>query len=641
MNNKTTLPERKKTSLSFSMIPMSLLSLMIVGMLALSLSSCNEGPDYKRPSMDIPSTFRSAGEAFLMPNKEDVKEHLGDLFWWQYFQDDVLKDLIATAIVQNYDLKMASERILEYQARVGLARASQFPTAGASGNFQTVKVSEVGPTPFQPGGVNNTYSSSLGILVSYEADFWGKFSKATQAARATLLATEEGRNVTLMTLVSSVASAYITLRELDLELEIARQTLESRKISLNLVTARQEGGVATMMDVDQAKSLYLDAQKTITQIEEQIMLQENIISNLIGESPRPMPRGRPLTEQISTEPIPVGLPSSLLLNRPDIRKAEATLIAANANIGVARAAYYPQITLTGFGGVQSKQLANLFSARSYNWSLAADILQPIFNAGQIRSNVAITESQQRQAVISYQQTIQNSFKDVSDALISFQKGSLYQKQQQEYTDTLADQSYLAKLRYEGGVSSYLEVLDTERQYFQAELELAQAKGNLFQSLISLYKSLGGGWKQSSDMPKPPQPFPSASETTEAEPGSTTDATQASPAPSGQVTETPPTPGKVIRKAPAVPIIETTQISPTPSREAIKVSPTPSREVKQATPSPSKEATKASPAAGKEVKKPSPSPSKGATKASPAAGREAKKPTPSPSKGAKASPTPGR
>jgi len=586
MKDKTALSERKKTSLSFSMIPMSILSLMIVGILALSLSSCNEGPEYKRPSMDMPSAFRSAGDAFLKPDKEDVKEHLGDMFWWKFFNDDVLKDIIATAVVQNYDLKMASERILEYQARVGLARASQFPTVGATGSFATNKVSEVGPTPFTPGAVNNTYSSSLGILASYEADFWGRFSKSTQAARATLLATEEGRNVTLMTLVSSVASSYIALRELDLELEIARQTLESRKISLDLVTARQEGGVATMMDVDQAKSLYLDAKKTITQIEQQIMLQENTLSNLMGASPMPMPRGKPLTEQISTDPIPVGLPSSLLLSRPDIRKAEATLIAANANIGVARAAYYPQITLTGYGGTQSKQLANLLSARSYNWSLAANILQPIFDAGAIRSNVAITESQQRQAVISYQQTIQNSFKDVSDALISFQKGSLYQKQQQEYTDTLADQSYLAKLRYEGGVSSYLEVLDTERQFFQAELELAQAKGNVFQSLISLYKSLGGGWQQTSDMPKPPEPFPSASETAEAEPGNTTDAIQASPSPGEEPTKASPTPGKVTRKASAVPIIETTQISPPPDRE-----------VKQASPSPSKDA-KASPTQGR-------------------------------------------
>jgi multidrug efflux system outer membrane protein len=561
-----------------------------------------------------------------MPNKEDVKVYLGNLFWWQYFQDDVLKDLIATSIVQNYDMKMASERILEYQARVGLARASQFPTVGASGYVQTVKVSEVGPTPIVPGAVNNTYGTSISLMANYEADFWGKFSKATQAARASLLATEEGRNVTLMTLVSAVASSYISLRELDLEMEIAKQTLESRKESLDLVTARQEGGVATMMDVDQAKSLYLDAQKTITQIEQQIMLQENTISNLMGEAPHSIPRGKALTEQISTEPIPVGLPSSLLLNRPDIRQAEANLIAANANIGVARAYYYPQITLTGSSGTLSKQLANLFSAPSYNWGLAANVLQPIFNGGQIRSNVLITESQQRQAVISYQQTIQNSFKDVSNALIGFQEGSLYEKQQQEYTDTLADQSFLAKLRYEGGVSSYLEVLDTERQYFQAELELAKAKGNVFQNLIALYKSLGGGWQQSPDMPKPPQ---------------------ASPVSSGEVKEMSPAPAASVRQNSPSPAMDATKASPAPSEEATGISPAPTADATKASPTPTVEATRVSPGAGKEAVKATPTPGKATTKAP---GKEAVKATPTPGKvttktpgkeAVKATPTPGK
>jgi multidrug efflux system outer membrane protein len=515
--------EKKRLLPSFSLIPMSLLSLLLVGMLALSLSSCNEGPNYKRPGLTVPQAFRSAGD-FLKPDKEDVKEYLGDMFWWDFFQDDVLKDLIATSIVQNFDLKIASERIIEYQARVGVARASQFPTVGATGAMQTTKVSEVGPTPFLPGATNNTYSFNVGLMATYEADFWGKFSKATQAARADLLATEEGRYVTLMTLVSNMATAYMQLRTLDLEIEVSEKTLESRKESLDMVTARVEGGVATQLDLDQAKGLYIDAQKTITQIKQQILTQENTIAYLLGEPPRSIPRGKPLVEQFTTVPIPVGLPSSLLLNRPDIRKAEAQLFAANARIGAARALFFPQITLTGAGGTQSKELADLFSARSFYWNLAAGALQPIFNGGQIRSTVQVNESQMRQYALAYQSSVQNAFKEVSDGIINYQLGAVYVKQQTEYRDTLADQSYLAKLRYEGGVSSYLEVLDTERQYFNAELDLARAQGTLVDNIIYLYKALGGGWKEKPGAePSPsgtPQPPATAAPSTAVSPSAT-------------------------------------------------------------------------------------------------------------------------
>jgi outer membrane protein, multidrug efflux system len=492
---KKDLSEKGTFRLPLSMIPLCLLSLVLIGTLALTLSSCNELTPYTRPSMAIPSSYRDATGQTAKESAEAVKEYLGQLFWWDFLTDDVLKDLVATAVVQNYDLRLAAERIIEAQARVGIARASQFPTVNASGGYQTVQVSTVGATPMPPGTSNTTYTFNIGLLANYEVDFWGRYRYATAAARANLLATEEGKNIVLMTLVSEVASTYMQIRELDLELEISKKTLESRQESLTLVTARAEGGVATNLDVDQAKVLVIGAQKTITEIEQQIAQQEDYLSYLLGKNPGGIPRGKTLPDQFTGEPIPPGLPSSLLESRPDIRQAELVLLAYNAQIGAARAAYFPQITLTGGAGTLSKELSNLFTPPSYTWNFAASVLQPIFNAGQIRSQVAVTESQKRQAVISYEKTVQGAFKEVSDALIGYQKGTQYYKQQDEYTKTLADQSYLANLRYAGGVSSYLEVLDTERQYFEAELDLSKAQLNVYLYIVKLYKSLGGGWQQ--------------------------------------------------------------------------------------------------------------------------------------------------
>lgn len=484
---------RRFSPAGLSRAPLFFLTLIVVASFA--LSSCNEGPEYKRPSLIIPTEYRGAPGVTMTPSVEQVKGFLGDMFWWDFLQDDVLKNLVATAIVKNYDVRLAVERIMEAQARVGVARASQFPTVNATGGYQTTKISEVGPTPFIPGSPNNTYSFNVGFQAIYEADFWGRLRNATGAARADLLASEEATNVALMTLVTQMATAYFQLREFDKELEISKETLESRQQSLELVSARQIGGVATMLDVDQSKGLVISAEKTITQIEEQILLQENYISYLLGEPPHEIERGKVLDDQLSLPPIPPGLTSSLLLNRPDIRKAELQIIAANFQVRAARAAYFPQIVLTADGGTLSKELSNLFSTPSYTWDFIAGVTQPIFNGGQIRSQVQVTESQKRQAIINYESVIQNAFKEVSDSLIGYQKGTQYLKQQDEFTKTLADQSNLARIRYEGGVSSYLEVLDTERQYFDAELGLVQAQANVLIEVVKLYKALGGGWKQ--------------------------------------------------------------------------------------------------------------------------------------------------
>lgn len=468
---------------------------MTLFILSLFITSCNELPPYTRPSVDMPSGYRDAYNLAIKPDPNQVKEVLGDLFWWEFFQDDVLKDYIAVAIAQNYDLKLAVERITEAQANLGLARANQFPTLQGNGAYNVGKISEVGPTPVPPGAQNNSYSFNVGLLANYEVDFWGQYRYATAAARASMLATIEGKNVVVMTLVSEVASTYFKIRELDLELAIAKQTLESRRESLTLVTAREECGIATMLDVDQSKGLVLVAEKTITNIEKEAFIQENYLRNLMGKNPGPIKRGKDLGGQLKQEPIPPGLPSSLLENRPDIRQAEFNLFAANANIGVARSAYYPQIILTGQAGTLSKDFSNLFSDRSYFFNFATNIYQMIFDGGQRRSNVNLTESQKRQAVLQYQNIVVAAFREVSDAIINYQKSKEYLKQQTELSNTLEDQSNLARLRYEGGVSSYLEVLDTERQYFEAELERASAECNVLLYVIQIYKSLGGGWKQ--------------------------------------------------------------------------------------------------------------------------------------------------
>lgn len=473
-----------------------IITAFIMTSIMFTLSSCNQGGDYKKPNVSIPSYFRGS-EAVT----EQVNSNLGQLFWWEFLKDDTLKKLITTAIVQNYDARLASEKILEAQARLGIARSSQYPNVSGAAQYLTTKVSEIGTTPVLPGSPLTVQAYQANLQASYEIDFWGKYSRATDSARFDMLSSEEAVNTVLMTLVSEVATSYFQLREYDMELEISKMTLESREESLTLVTARQEGGVATMMDVDQAKGLVLTVQQTITQTEQQISIQEDYLSFLLGMNPQDIPRGNALLDQMLADPLPVGLPSSLLENRPDIRQAELQLLSANAKIDVARAAYFPKITLTGQDGNISTALTNLFTGPASTWTYAANLAQPIFDAGLIKSQVKVAESQQRQAVISYEKTVQQAFKEVSDSIILYKKSIELLKQQTDITNTLADQSSLAKMRYEGGVTSYLEVLDTERQYFSSELDLAKSQLNVLSCLIKLYKSLGGGWKQNPDIIK--------------------------------------------------------------------------------------------------------------------------------------------
>jgi multidrug efflux system outer membrane protein len=408
------------------------------------------------------------------------------------FQDEQLQELIRIALRQNLDLRIAATRILQAQAQLGITRADQFPTvdAGASASRTRVPKSTV-PFALDPYQINDF---QLTASVGWEIDFWGKFRRATEAARASLLGSEWGRRAVATSLVSQVAGAYFELRAFDLQLDIATRTLASRRESLRLTEVTGAGGATSLVDVRQAEQLVFNAAATIADLERQIAQQENFISVLLGRNPADVPRGTSLEQQPHLPEVPVGMPSALLERRPDIRQAEQVLIAANANIGVAKAAYFPQISLTGSGGVQSAALAALFTTPAGLWSVGAGLTQSIFNAGRTRSRVALSKAQQEEAVLVYQQTIQQSLRDVSDALVGYRKGREFREQQQLLNRAATDARRLADIRYRGGATSYLEVLDSDTRMFSAQLGVAEAELSELLSLVHVYRALGGGWQ---------------------------------------------------------------------------------------------------------------------------------------------------
>jgi multidrug efflux system outer membrane protein len=451
------------------------------------MSGCAVGPKYKKPVVNTPPTYRG-----LTPEevaKSNVKS-IADEKWWEVFKDEQLQQLIRTALQQNYDVRLAATRILEAQAVLGITRADQFPRVRGQGLAANIRTSQQQLVP-----AIDTSTNRLELDLDWELDFWGKFRRATEAARANLVATEWARREVITELIQNLTSAYFRLRALDLQLEISRRTLASRQDSLRLTQLLAQGGSTSMLDVRQAEQLVFTAASEIPSLEQQIEQQENFISILLGNNPGPVPRGRKLTEQERPPDVPAGLPSSLLERRPDIRQSEEQLIAANAEIGVARAAYFPQISLTGSSGYQSSALSNLFSGPAGFWNFGATLAQPIFTAGKLRSNVRLAEAQQQQALLSYQQTIQGAFRDVSDALIAYRKTREFREQQQLLADSAQDATRLSHMRYSGGVASYLEVLTNDTNYFTAELGLAVAQLNELLALSQLYKALGGGWEQ--------------------------------------------------------------------------------------------------------------------------------------------------
>jgi outer membrane protein, multidrug efflux system len=451
--------------------------------LAFSISGCTVGPNYKRPNADVPTTYRAA-------SANDAAAALGDAKWWAVFQDEELQNLIRVALQQNFDLRIAATRVLQAQAQLGITRADQFPTLSAGAGLGSSR--QAATILFH--GFEET-TGQLSLSASWELDFWGKYRRATEAARANLLASEWGRRAVVNTVISNVATAYFELRALDLELEISKQTLASRQDSLQLEQALEQNGSTSLVDVRQSEQLVYTASETIPNVERQIQQDENLINVLLGRNPGSVDRGRKLTEQPHPPSIPSGLPSALLERRPDIQQAEQQLIAANAEIGVAKAAFYPDISLTGTGGFQALALAKLFTGPASFWTVGPTLTVPIFTAGKIRSNVKLTEAQQQQALLTYQETIQQAFRDVSDSLIAYQKNREFREQQELLTASAEDSAKLAQIRYQAGVTSYLEVLTNDTNYFAAQLNLAQAQQNELTALVQVYNALGGGWVQ--------------------------------------------------------------------------------------------------------------------------------------------------
>jgi multidrug efflux system outer membrane protein len=457
------------------------------------ITGCTLGPNYRRPAVQVPQNFRAPD-----PLPAPQAESFADLKWWEVFKDTELQELVKTAIQQNYDLRDAVARVEAARANLGITRSNQFPQVGASGDVQFTRLSRDGSFPlsssFVPSQNRNWGEASLNLL-SFEIDLWGRLRRATEAARANLLGADENRKVVLTTLVSDVATAYFTVRELDYELEISKTTLATRQDSLNLTAYRETGGVATELDLRQAEQLVDTAAETIPTLQQQIEQTENQISLLLGKNPgEVMHHQGAFNEDLFPPEVPAGLPSGLLERRPDIRAAEQNLIAANADIGVAKAAYFPQLSLSGLIGGQSTQLSSLFSGPHSAWSFVPQVTQPIFTAGRLRSNVRLAEAQRDSALVQYQKSIQTAFTEVSNALIAHQRVRESRVQQQALVTALEARKRLAYARYTGGVDTQLNALDADRDLLQAQLDLRQIRLNELLSVVQLYKALGGGWQ---------------------------------------------------------------------------------------------------------------------------------------------------
>src|SRR5579872_3058247 len=459
------------------------------------LMGCAVGPNYKRPTVDVPVTYRDtapadqSSAAGTPSNTNPTAASLGDEQWWEVFQDSELQGLIRTAIKNNYDIRIAATRVLEARAQLGITRADQYPSLSGGGNITSIQSPRIGPIPSY-----EITQGEIGPSAAWNLDFWGKYRRATESARATLLANEWAQKEVMATLVAQVASSYFQLRQLDLQLEISKSTLASRQDSLQLTQTLEQHGINSLLDVRQSEQLVYTAATEVPDFERQVAQQENAISILLGKNPGDVPRGLRLTEQAHAPEVPAGLPSALLERRPDVREAEENLIAANAQIGVARAAYFPQISLTASAGYESPALTNLFTGPAGLWNMAASFTQPIFEGGRLKNNVRFAQAQRDQMVLTYQQTIQGAFRDVDNALVAYHKDREFRVQQEHLVESARDAANLSQVRFKAGTTDYLEVLTNETNAFSAELGLAQAQGNELLALVQLYQALGGGWQ---------------------------------------------------------------------------------------------------------------------------------------------------
>jgi multidrug efflux system outer membrane protein len=448
-----------------------------------ALSSCLLGPNYERPKVDIPASFR-----FEYASAVDVV----NTQWWQQFDDPVLNALIQTALENNLNVKQAAARVDEFIGQFVSTRSALFPQASAGFDASRQRASQDGPTPI-PAGVSPVFNEfQPNVSGFWNIDLFGQVRRETEAARANLNATEQSRRATILTLVASVATTYITLRSLDRQLEIATSTTASRANSVHVFTLRQQFGQTSQMELAQSQSDYESTAATIPQLEQQIAQQEDALSVLLGHNPEPILRGRALAA-LATPQVPAGLPSDLLERRPDLLQAEQNLIAQNALIGAARALYFPQISLTGLFGSVSTRFSSLFTGPARVWAFAGSVTVPIFTGGNIVGQNRQADARQQEALFAYGNTIQVAFQQVDDALIAVQKSREQFEIQGKQVDALRTYLRLARLRYEGGYTSYLEVLDAERNLFNSELQYTQTQAATLTNLVSVYMAMGGGW----------------------------------------------------------------------------------------------------------------------------------------------------
>ena len=453
---------------------------------ALVAAGCTVGPNFKRPESTAPAQFRGLG-----PENPPGPASLGELPWWEIFGDPVLQDLIREALRQNYDLRIAAQRILEARSQVTIARSFQFPELNSSGSAIYSNIQG----QLQPPQIGEAFIPSAGFDLFYEIDFWGRFRRGTEAARDDLLATESARRFVMVTLVSDVAAAYFNLRDLDLELDIARRTVAVRLDNLRLVQMREQGGVAALIDVRQAEILVAQAAQVVPDAERLIAQTENALSVLLGRNPEAVPRGRPLGQQLALPLLPTGFPSELLTRRPDIAQAEAQLAAATARIGVAISDYFPRVFLTGSAAAGGLWVNGSWAGPQGLFAIGPSFTVPIFNWGRTGAGVDAAKARAEAALEQYRLTVIQAFREVSDALAEHQKRKEFRIQQEVLAVAARDASRLANIRYTGGVSSYLEVLDSERQQFDAELGVVRTYRDELIAVVRLYKALGGGWQE--------------------------------------------------------------------------------------------------------------------------------------------------
>jgi multidrug efflux system outer membrane protein len=454
---------------------------------AIGLAGCNVGPKYVRPNVTAPSAFRGADDTAIT---SDVKDSFGDEQWAAVYRDPELQDLIRKALANNYDVRIAAQRILEQQAQVTITHSQEFPsiTVGGTGIGANLPSSLGTQLP------NPLVDGSLNVSAAWTPDFWGLYRKQTEAARAQLLAQVWAQRAVRLTLVQQVATAYLQIRALDTQLEITRETLNARQNSVDLTRKLESGGSVPLSDVRQAEQLLYTATSEIPQLEEQIQQQENAIALLLGENPESIIHRDPNALAPPPQDLPVGLPSQLLERRPDIQQAEATLIAANAQIGVARAQFFPNLSITASGGVSGGSLSSIFSTGGKTIYGIGSLTQPLFEGGKLRGQLQLSEQTKEEMVLNYQKTIASAFRDVSNALIALNKERAYREQQEKLVEAAKDATRLARIRYQGGSTGYLEVLTTDSNLFAAELNLVNAQQGEALALVQLYAALGGGWQ---------------------------------------------------------------------------------------------------------------------------------------------------